>query len=257
MTTPNEAFRAMRIGLRLSQDEMARRLRDAGDALGEPNDANKRLVQRWESGEVRAPRPVYLRALEVVTQVPADRLGFQSILPPHVTNDGTGGHDMTVHRSIPSTQPAPAPSGDDYSGVWVSHYEFFSSSRENTYSGLHHVVLTHHGNRISAESLPGASSNPDSPLTLDLTVDRNVVTGTWTEQTAENGYYQGARYHGAIQLLVDPTGRRMSGKWVGFGKEFDVNTGPWELRLLDRSTAADVLRRYSTVPREPEAERQS
>ncbi|WP_153882740.1 hypothetical protein [Streptomyces sp. CB01881] len=45
MTTPNETFRAVRISLRLSQDEMARRLRDAGDAMGEPNDANKRLVQ--------------------------------------------------------------------------------------------------------------------------------------------------------------------------------------------------------------------
>lgn len=26
-------------------------------------------------------------------------------------------------------------------------------------------------------------------------------------------------------MLVEPTGRRMAGKWVGFGKDFDVNTG--------------------------------
>ncbi|MBP0449066.1 XRE family transcriptional regulator [Kitasatospora sp. RG8] len=248
MTTPNETFRAVRISLRLSQDEMARRLRDAGDAMGEPNDANKRLVQRWEAGDVRAPRPVYLRALEAVTKLPADRLGFQSIhLPPRVADDGAGGHDVTPLH--PTELPAPGPAGDDYSGVWLSHYEFFSSSRANTYSGLHHVVLAHHGNRITATSLPGASSNPDSPLTLDLTVDRNVVTGTWTEQTANDGYYRGARYHGAIQLLVDPTGRHMAGKWVGFGKEFDVNTGPWELRLLDRSTADEVRRRYSVAPK--------
>ncbi|MGW6915814.1 helix-turn-helix domain-containing protein [Kitasatospora sp. NPDC054939] len=251
MAAPNDTLRAVRIGLRLSQDEMARRLRDVGDALGEPNDASKRLVQRWESGEVRAPRPVYLRALEAVTRVSADQLGFQSVhLPPRVTDDGAGGHDMHTDRSTPisQSQEAPAPLGDDYSGVWLSHYEYFSSSRENTFSGLHHVVLRHHGNRITAESLPGASVNPDSPLTLDLTVDRNVVTGTWTEQTAEDGHYHGARYHGAVQLLVDPTGRRMAGKWVGFGKELDVNTGPWELRLLDRSTADDVLRRYSAPP---------
>ncbi|CAN3984850.1 Putative DNA-binding protein [Kitasatospora purpeofusca] len=43
----------------------------------------------------------------------------------------------------------------------------------------------------------------------------------------------------------------MTGKWVGFGKEFDVNTGPWELRLLDRSTAEEVLRRYSVAPEVP------
>ncbi|MFB8200268.1 helix-turn-helix domain-containing protein [Kitasatospora purpeofusca] len=253
MTTPNTVFRAVRIGLRLSQDEMAQRIRDAGQALGEPNDASKRLVQRWESGDVRTPRPVYLRALEAVTKLSADRLGFESVnLPPaRVTEDGSGGHDVT--RNQPDRRPAPAPEplGDDYSGVWLSHYEFFSSSRANTFSGLHHVLLQHHGNRITATSLPGASSNPDSPLTLDLTVDRNIVTGTWTEQTADAGYYRGARYHGAIQLLVDPTGRHMAGKWVGFGKEFDVNTGPWELRLLDRSTAEDVLQRYSVTPELP------
>lgn len=70
------------------------------------------------------------------------------------------------------------------------------------------MVIVQHGNRLTAQSLPGASSNPDSPLTLDLTVDRNVVTGSWVEQTASDGYYNGARYHGAIQLLVEPTGRR-------------------------------------------------
>lgn len=61
-------------------------------------------------------------------------------------------------------------------------------------------------------------------------------------------YYNGARYHGAIQLLVEPTGRRMAGKWVGFGKDFDVNTGPWEQRLVDRSTSKATLRRYSQPP---------
>ncbi|MFJ7907210.1 XRE family transcriptional regulator [Kitasatospora sp. NPDC096204] len=168
--------------------------------------------------------------------------------PPRVNANGTGGHGMTSDEPSAPVQAASAPTGEDYSGVWISHYEFFSSSRENTFTGLHHVVLSQHGNRITGRYLPGASSNPDSPLSFDLTVDRNVVTGSWVEQTAQDGYYQGARYHGAIQLLVDPTGRRMAGKWVGFGKEFDVNSGPWELRLLDRSTADDVLGRYSVPP---------
>jgi hypothetical protein len=39
----------------------------------------------------------------------------------------------------------------------------------------------------------------------------------------------------------------MAGKWVGFGKDFDVNTGPWELRLLDRSTSKASIERYSTL----------
>ncbi|GGW95589.1 hypothetical protein GCM10010341_16050 [Streptomyces noursei] len=142
-----------------------------------------------------------------------------------------------------------AQSGEEtFSGVWLSRYEFYSSSRDATYEGKHHVVIVQHGNRLTAQSLPGASRNADSPLRLDLTVEGNVVTGTWVEQTAADGYYNGARYHGALQMLVEPTGRRMAGKWVGFGKDFDVNTGPWELRLMDRSTSKATLERYSKPP---------
>ncbi len=157
---------------------------------------------------------------------------------------------MTSDRLGVPAQEAPGPTSEEFSGVWLSRYEFYSSSRDDTFTGQHHVVLSQHGNRISGTSLAGASSSADSSLSLDLTIDRNVATGTWVEQTAQDGYYQGARYHGAIQLLVDPTGRRMAGKWVGFGKEFDVNSGPWELRLLDKSTSDEARGRYSVQPEE-------
>ncbi len=153
-----------------------------------------------------------------------------------------------VSQPVGDAETAAQPQGEDFSGIWLSRYEFFSSSREQTFTAAHHVLVVHRGNRLTVESLPGASSNPDSPIHLDLTVDRNVVTGSWTEQTATDGYYQGARYHGAIQLLVEPTGRRMAGKWVGFGKDFDVNTGPWELRLLDKSTSKAALESWSRAP---------
>jgi hypothetical protein len=80
---------------------------------------------------------------------------------------------------------------------------------------------------------------------MDLTVDGNVVTGTWVETTAKAGYYRGARYHGAIQLLADPTRRRLAGKWVGFGNDMDINTGPWELLFMDASTSMKTLEEYN------------
>lgn len=83
---------------------------------------------------------------------------------------------------------------------------------------------------------------------MDLSVDGNVVTGTWTERTDPAGHYRGARYHGAIQLLAEPTGRKMVGKWVGFGKDMDVNVGPWELVFLDASTNKATLDRYNVSP---------
>ncbi|QMU68066.1 XRE family transcriptional regulator [Streptacidiphilus sp. P02-A3a] len=250
MTTPNDTFRTVRIGLRLSQDDMARELRRVGVESGEPNDANKRLVQRWESGTVAYPRTVYARALETLTGLPLESLGFRIPVPSvRVSADGQGGHDLRIEDGTdPIPVAAPPTPAANHSGVWLSRYEYFSSSRGDTFAAAHFVVLIQHGNRLTGRSLPGTSTNPDSPLTLDLTVDRNVVTGTWTEQTAVDGYYNGARYHGAIQLLVEPTGRRMAGKWVGFGKEFDVNTGPWTLSFVDASTSKATLEKYTAPP---------
>ncbi|NLU75761.1 XRE family transcriptional regulator [Streptomyces sp. HNM0575] len=252
--TPNDTLRAVRIGLRLSQDDLARALQRAGHAAGDPNGASKRLVQRWESGRIRRPRPLYTRALESVTGLPVESLGFQVPVPmARVTSDGRGGHDMDhstdgVTAAVGAPRSAPSTAAENYSGIWLSRYEFFSSGREATFKGAHFVVLLQHGSQLKGHSLEGASLNPDSPLSLDLRIDRNVVTGTWAEQTATDGYYRGARYHGAIQLLVEPTGRRMVGKWVGFGKDMDVNTGPWELVFQDASTAKETLEAYSRAP---------
>lgn len=197
---------------------------------------------------------MYARALEAVTGLPIESLGFPAPTVARIADDGHGGHDLQdsplgvpVANGAPTAQAA-APRGN-YSGVWLSAYEYVSSGRGNqVLTGKHHVVLLQHGNRLTGRSLPGASLHPDSPLTLDLQIEGGTVTGTWTEQTAGEGYYRGARYFGAIQMLAEPTGRRMAGKWVGFGKDFDVNTGPWELRLLDSSTDKATLAAYNRPP---------
>src|SRR6266508_3825137 len=113
--TPNATLRAVRMGMLMSQDDFARALRAAGNRAGVPNDANKRLVQRWESGAIVSPRPVYARALEAVNGVPA-------------------------------AQPVAA---GNYSGVWLSRYEYFFSVRDASYTGLQYVLVLQHGNLIS------------------------------------------------------------------------------------------------------------
>jgi hypothetical protein len=243
------------MGLLMSQDDLARAVRDAGARAGQPNDANKRLIQRWESGHTAAPRPVYARALEIVTGLPIEALGFAPVPMARVSDDGHGGHDLQDSPvGVPVTNGSPTPQTaprGNYSGIWLSTYEFVSSGRGNeVFTGKHYVVLLQHGNRLTGRSLPNGSLNPDSPLTLDLQIDGATVTGTWTEQTASEGYYRGARYFGALQMLVEPTGRRMAGKWVGFGKEFDVNTGPWQLEFVDASTNKATLDRYNRAPGE-------
>lgn len=252
MTEPNTTLRAVRISMMLSQDDFAKALREAGARAGDPLEASKRLVQRWEAGSITVPSPRYVRALESVTGMPIDSLGFTSLAMARVTSDGAGGHDVQPSPDgVAAPGPGPTPQTSpraNYSGIWLSQYDYHSSGRNKTLTGKHFVVLLQHGNRLTVRSLPGASLNPDSPLTMDLTLEGSVVTGTWVEQTASDGYYRGARYHGAIQMLVEPTGTRMVGKWVGFGKDMDTNTGPWELRLQEASTNQTTIAKYSRTP---------
>jgi hypothetical protein len=180
-----------------------------------------------------------------VTGLPIASLGFGVPVPQaRVADDGHGGHDVEPVAAARPTSPAAAPSGN-YSGVWLSRYEYYSSSREGTFTSEHYVVILQHGDRLTVRSLPGSAK---SSLTMDLTVDGPVLTGTWVEQTERDGYYRGARYHGAIQMLAEPTGRRLRGKWVGFGKDMDVNTGPWELIFRDASTSRATLDAYNRWP---------
>lgn len=140
-------------------------------------------------------------------------------------------------------------SRSDYSGLWLSRYEYFSTDRNATLDGLHFVVVHQDGGRLRVQSVPGA----ESPLTMDLTIVGDVITGSWVEETAADGYYQGAHYHGAIQLLMNPTGWRMVGRWIGLGPDpvagdptqMDVNSGRWELLFLDSATDQDTIDRYS------------
>ena len=252
-TTPNDVLRAVRIGLRMSQDDLAKALRLSGEEAGDRNDASKRLVQRWESGISRSPRPVYARALERVTGRPVEALGFSLPVPvARVHEDGAGGHDTSpdlqgvaaAHNAGTAAQAAPG----SLTGVWLSRYEFFSSGREQVFESKHHVLVVERGERLTVESLPSASTFTGSSLSLDLARTGNVVTGSWREQTGTDGYYRGAVYHGALQMLVELTGRRMAGKWVGFGKDFDVNTGPWELRFLVAGTSKAALEQYAVPP---------
>ncbi len=242
MTEPNATLRAVRMGMLLSQDDLARAVRDAGAHLGRPNDCSKRVVQRWEAGVVGFPRGVYARALEVATGLPIASLGFRPPVPQSRAEDiGGGGAARPVVARVPAGRPVAA----NYSGVWLSRYEYPSSSRWGTYTGSHYVLVLGHGDRLTVRSLPDSAAGE---LTMDLTVDGNVVTGTWVEVTAVEGYYRAARYHGAIQMLADPTGRRMAGQWVGFGKDMDVNSGPWSLTFMDASTSMKTLEEYNRRP---------
>ena len=113
------------------------------------------------------------------------------------------------------------------SGIWQSRYTYTSSTQSGEHEGKHKVRIFQSRDKLVIESTP----DNNSYLVMRLAVDEhnNVATGTWQEVTATDGHYKGAVYHGAIQLLIDPNNKRMSGKWLGFSKDRQVNVGPWEL----------------------------
>jgi hypothetical protein len=94
---------------------------------------------------------------------------------------------------------------------------------------------------IYGQSLPHST---ESRLQLNLSVANSIATGTWMERTSPEGYYKGVTYYGTLQLVVNLMGRAMSGRWLGFGQNFKVNTGEWELTWVDGSTSQRAMRKY-------------
>jgi len=130
----------------------------------------------------------------------------------------------------------------DLSGIWRSEYSYFSTGQNASFSDIHYVVISQTGAQIEAKGLPHTTG---SEVSLSLSVSGLATTGTWEERTSPTGYYKGAIYRGAIQMLLSPTLTEMTGKWLGFGKNFAINNGDWSLTLESRSTSPKKLREYS------------
>lgn len=132
-------------------------------------------------------------------------------------------------------------SGNDFAGIWHSKYVYPSTGRGTTLAGEHYVVLRQQGERLVGESV---SHSTGSQLRLELGVEKAVATGVWREQTSPAGYYKGAVYHGTLQLVVDPAGRSMNGMWLGFGRDFTVNSGEWRLTWCEAQISKTAQRAY-------------
>lgn len=236
----NTALREARVRNHLSQTDLARRIRELGFRTGDPNGCTRVMVQRWESGKVQRPQPRYLLALESILGQPAQNLGFADIELGVDRDQALAEAGMNA----PFTLPVPGEYGGERTGIWLSSYDYYSSSRGATFSSRHHVMVLHRGTRLIVHSLPACASR----VSMELSVNGQVVTGTWAEQTQKEGYYQGAPYYGAIQMLLDPTGRRMAGKWVGFGRDTTVNTDAWSLTLVDSAIDAAAYERWNREP---------
>lgn len=144
----------------------------------------------------------------------------------------------TAALALPADQ---SESSQRLAGIWLSRYYYRSEGRGEEFVGKHYLVLRQQKNRLIAQSLPHTTG---SAMTLDLISDSSVVTGTWRETTSPTGYYRGAVYHGTMQMVVDPSGRRMHGMWLGFSRKFSINSGRWELEWCESDISKDTQQAY-------------
>jgi hypothetical protein len=223
-----------------SQYDLARAIRRDGWLRGEPNGCTREMVARWWRGTVRRPQPRYQIALEHVLGQPAGNLGFDADLRYGISQAqvlaGAG-------LDAPMTLPDPAGSYGPLSGIWLSSYTYDSSGRAAAYTSQHYIVVLQSGAQLAARSVPASASG----LSMTLTAAGRVITGTWAEQTQLAGWYRGSVYHGAIQMLLTADERTMSGKWVGFGKNGEINDGPWSLTLISARLAPDAISTYDVA----------
>jgi len=112
-----------------------------------------------------------------------------------------------------------------FSGIWRSDYTYHNSERNEDRLSQHYVRMYPKGNEVVIESVPELN---ESYTLARFSIDGNVATGSWQEVTDPKGDYQGTIYHGAAQLIVSDDGKSIEGKWVGFGKNMEVKTGPWK-----------------------------
>lgn len=226
----------------LSQEGLARRIQETGHRLGRPNECNRANVTRWENGG--QPQPHYVLLLEATLGTPAADLGLA------YETYGMDRDQLLAEAGLDTAPAFPEPSAryggyGPLTGIWRSEYEYPSSSRGGTYTGRHYVMVLQRGAHLNVRSLPGQHSR----LSLDLAVNGKMATGTWTEHTAEGGYYRGAIYHGTIQLEVNDQGTRLKGRWLGFGRDpGEINDGPWQFTIVDSKVDAEARQRWDRDP---------
>lgn len=116
-----------------------------------------------------------------------------------------------------------------FSGVWKSSYKYYDKGRDAYFWSEYYVRLNQKGDTLIVESLPEV--NP-AYLFMRLHLDGNLATGSWREESAKDGYYQGLIYIGAVQLVIEEDKKHLWGKWVAWGKYKTMNDGKWELTYI-------------------------
>ena len=113
----------------------------------------------------------------------------------------------------------------DFSGVWRSSYSYKKGEKDVPLTE-HYVTMYQKGNQLIVESIPNTEG---SYMMARFTLDGRIATGSYQSQNSPRSSAKGALYYGAAQLIIDPEGKALRGKGVGFGENLIIKTTNWEL----------------------------
>ncbi|MFN8138498.1 MAG: hypothetical protein U0R49_01745 [Fimbriimonadales bacterium] len=131
------------------------------------------------------------------------------------------------------------------SGIWHTRYEFTESGQRYQMEQL--VLLRHVWNQVSGVTL--ASKKPitkgHSNAIRATVKSHTFVTGVWDNNLEDDSY------HGALQLHIDPSGKKMDGRYIGFDANNEVLSEQWQWRRLTKSVSKQaqdrLVARYATT----------
>jgi transcriptional regulator with XRE-family HTH domain len=205
----NLALVTARKAARLSQIDLARKVRDEGRRLGSALVCSRSTVARWEAGEA-TPQPGMLRALEEALGAPAEALGFGEAPVPWL--------------------PPPGFAAGVLAGVWVSAYRFPHGDTE-----LHHADLAHvtaEDRHVRAANQVARTEGRAVPFLNELEAElaSRHLTGRW-RNTSDT------RYFGMVHLAVLPGESVMDGYYTGLATDISVSVSRWRWVRVDLGAA--------------------
>lgn len=135
------------------------------------------------------------------------------------------------------------PERSRFMGIWRSRWDCASARRDGSGAAPRFIVLREHRGRLLGHSLPHATG---VHIRLELSVDGSTVSGTWREYDGATTSRSGASY-GCVQLELDPSGRAMHGRWLGFGPGVFPIAGTWELTWMTDALSGRALRHFQAA----------